>query len=1046
MGGTRYIGWEALMPCKHLNTPQGCYREDCPFSHNESLLQSCFKQACKHLASPEGCPLGEECPFSHKLSSSTEPRTLEQGKSKSPHLATRNTTLASGARQRDHPFTIAKKKYVNIVSSHPPTTPTTAHQLGPASNETQASRELHEPTDSQRIIQAQNSRVSLILSNNTTSHHHRSSGNAAASSSEMRLSQSASQSSVLPSSLQLTASDTPASNPSRRDNVPSTMHNVTSESTSSLVMRSRPAAASPLSAAELSVRKWKYHTMDHSLTRPLGRFVSQWFQGLQLITADSGVMQEAITCLASNGGLHRIKELLSRDFDELPIEYQMHLFTSQILPFFQIIIQPDVLASGVLEHSVGVISNFLFEPNGQRATGLFKYIVEMLDNLPIQSIEISLAVLSKVVDLNGAAALQHEFLHILLAFKDIIIQSTFDKNDSQTNRTKRTLARTEQRLKIGLSLPTAAEVKRIPRFKASFEIIKDLPGTLSEDGPRHDNDSEDIRQIKIMPTIEEIQSIRIEYLPSNDPTEWHTSGTEGLLDRNFRLLREDTVGQLRDSVRTELEKLQYPETKTNIRKRTQNRTRTNIYRNVTFEDILVDKWKGMEFVIGMEQPSFLHSMSAKRRAEWWGNSRCLQRESLVCILDGAGFAIFCSISELRQTPKMAHGSDWEGSRPKPSVPSRAYIILRLVNSDEPNVKWFLQRHQRGLSFQLTTMVEFPHVLLPSFLPTLQGLQRITEMDDLPFSELLAASSQSASPVHISPPLYALESGFRFDLSCITTENQNLTLSPNEPFDIDALRSSSTLDDAQAVALVEALSRRLALIQGPPGPILCVCYTNHALDQMLEHLIANGVRQIVRIGSRSKLVALADVNIRVISEKMDRTRTEKHRYWQLTSELIKDAVILLDWSQFGLDWTGARLLTFIGNPSSFEIVLDERDEQQLEKDGIYLEDIPRITKTTLLQTLKVATIDNFQGEEAKVVVISLVRGNDKNNCGFLKTSNRINVLLSRTQHRMYILGNSSTASSVPIVQDIPTSRATSLRQTISSNFIQKVAATGNAPSG
>jgi hypothetical protein len=40
-----------------------------------------------------------------------------------------------------------------------------------------------------------------------------------------------------------------------------------------------------------------------------------------------------------------------------------------------------------------------------------------------------------------------------------------------------------------------------------------------------------------------------------------------------------------------------------------------------------------------------------------------------------------------------------------------------------------------------------------------------------------------------------------------------------------------------------------------------------------------------------------------------------------------------------------------------------------------------------------------GEEAKVIVVSLVRSNDERKCGFLKTSNRINVLLSRARHGM-----------------------------------------------
>jgi superfamily I DNA and/or RNA helicase len=45
-----------------------------------------------------------------------------------------------------------------------------------------------------------------------------------------------------------------------------------------------------------------------------------------------------------------------------------------------------------------------------------------------------------------------------------------------------------------------------------------------------------------------------------------------------------------------------------------------------------------------------------------------------------------------------------------------------------------------------------------------------------------------------------------------------------------------------------------------------------------------------------------------------------------------------------------------------------------------------------------------GEEAKVVIISLVRCNEAGKAGFLNTTNRINVLLSRAQHGMYLIGN------------------------------------------
>jgi superfamily I DNA and/or RNA helicase len=49
----------------------------------------------------------------------------------------------------------------------------------------------------------------------------------------------------------------------------------------------------------------------------------------------------------------------------------------------------------------------------------------------------------------------------------------------------------------------------------------------------------------------------------------------------------------------------------------------------------------------------------------------------------------------------------------------------------------------------------------------------------------------------------------------------------------------------------------------------------------------------------------------------------------------------------------------------------------------------------------------QGEEGKVVVISLVRNNAKREIGFMKMHNRVNVLLSRAQHGMVLLGNAAT---------------------------------------
>ena len=94
-------------------------------------------------------------------------------------------------------------------------------------------------------------------------------------------------------------------------------------------------------------------------------------------------------------------------------------------------------------------------------------------------------------------------------------------------------------------------------------------------------------------------------------------------------------------------------------------------------------------------------------------------------------------------------------------------------------------------------------------------------------------------------------------------------------------------------------------------------------------------------------------------------------------------------------------------NDFEIVLSERDQDALIKNGFAAQDPSEdqaaveqdnkrksLEKKKLSDLLRVATVDNFQGEEAKIIIVSLVRSNKDWKVGFLKTMNRINVLLSR----------------------------------------------------
>ena len=57
-------------------------------------------------------------------------------------------------------------------------------------------------------------------------------------------------------------------------------------------------------------------------------------------------------------------------------------------------------------------------------------------------------------------------------------------------------------------------------------------------------------------------------------------------------------------------------------------------------------------------------------------------------------------------------------------------------------------------------------------------------------------------------------------------------------------------------------------------------------------------------------------------------------------------------------------------------------------------------------VRLTTVDNFQGEESTIIILSLVRSNSERSIGFLGIANRVCVALSRAKHGMIIIGNAT----------------------------------------
>ncbi|KAK0239335.1 P-loop containing nucleoside triphosphate hydrolase protein [Armillaria nabsnona] len=85
------------------------------------------------------------------------------------------------------------------------------------------------------------------------------------------------------------------------------------------------------------------------------------------------------------------------------------------------------------------------------------------------------------------------------------------------------------------------------------------------------------------------------------------------------------------------------------------------------------------------------------------------------------------------------------------------------------------------------------------------------------------------------------------------------------------------------------------------------------------------------------------------------------------------------------------------------VLNDLDSYDLIRAGLLTPGAAKSTK----KSLRLATIDNYQGEESDIVVVSLTRSNPNNDIGFMFAPERLNVLLSRARNALIMIGNSDT---------------------------------------
>ena len=116
---------------------------------------------------------------------------------------------------------------------------------------------------------------------------------------------------------------------------------------------------------------------------------------------------------------------------------------------------------------------------------------------------------------------------------------------------------------------------------------------------------------------------------------------------------------------------------------------------------------------------------------------------------------------------------------------------------------------------------------------------------------------------------------------------------------------------------------------------------------------------------------------------------------------------------GADYSELNSEGAISNEQELEVLLLIIEELNLSPENCvfispYAEQVYRAKAK--LKGIKCSTIDSFQGQEAPVIIVSLVRSNDDGNIGFLKEYRRMNVLLTRAKEKLILVGDSATLGS------------------------------------
>ncbi|XP_031564675.1 NFX1-type zinc finger-containing protein 1-like [Actinia tenebrosa] len=386
---------------------------------------------------------------------------------------------------------------------------------------------------------------------------------------------------------------------------------------------------------------------------------------------------------------------------------------------------------------------------------------------------------------------------------------------------------------------------------------------------------DDFHELSVEPRSEEINSSELPFLRRIRTGENETyDDLDHYLDVQFRLLREDFVGPLREGIR---------EIKSGVSKEERS------YDLSMYEDVKI-------IGPGFSSSGLIHRIYFRpfvKRKDFWQHSKRVLFGSFLCLSkDNFKTMTFATVADR-----------------KPEELAKGFLDVRFIDGVEPAVK----------SNEKIVMVESP-AYFESYRHVLQRLKEI-KPDQFPFQEYLVSCSPD-----VKRPAYLTDLKVRCDLTEALSTGQGVNanvevLNPQGWPSEDVVK----LNRSQYEALKAALTKEFVVIQGPPGTgktyvglkivralmdnravwkpkdpaksscMLMVCYTNHALDQFLEGILEFQVDGVVRVGGRSKSEVLQNHNLHELT-RLSEGQRRVYRETKESQEYLEKCLKILDESR------------------------------------------------------------------------------------------------------------------------------------------------------